>query len=112
VLRVLKHVSIGSDLSEEQRHRVRSLISELADCFALWVREVLPIPGTVHNIHIPPNVTFPKNIPHQRQLTEAQRAYFSDAVDELLAADIIESIWPEDVKCASPIQPFQWITPL
>ena len=34
---------------------------------------------------------------------EAQRAYLSDAIDELLAADIIEPIQPEDVKCASPI---------
>ena len=33
----------------------------------------------------------------------AQREYLSDAIDELLAADIIEPIRPEDVKCASPI---------
>jgi hypothetical protein len=103
VAEVLKHVSIGSDLTDQQRHRVRSLISEFADCFALSVREVLPIPGAEHRIHIPPDVIFPKKIPHQRQLTEAQRAYLSDAIDELLAADIIEPIRPEDVKCASPI---------
>jgi transposase InsO family protein len=103
VAEVLKHVSIGSDLSDVQRDKVRDLISEFADCFALSVREVLPIPGAEHRIHIPPDATFPKKIPHQRQLTEAQRAYLSDAVDELLAADIIESIRPEDVKCASPI---------
>jgi len=56
-----------------------------------------------HYIHIPPNTTFPKKIPCQQQLTEAQRAYLNDAIDELLKADIIESIQPEDVKCVSPI---------
>jgi len=100
---ILKQVSIGSDLSDEQRSRVRGLVSKFADCFALSVREVLPIPGAEHRIHIPPNTTFPKKIPRQRQLTEAQRAYLSDAIDELLKADIIESIRPEDVKCVSPI---------
>src|SRR5882762_885168 len=44
-----------------------------------------------------------KKIPRQQQLTEAQRAYLSDAIDELLKADIIEPIRPEDVKCVSPI---------
>jgi hypothetical protein len=34
---------------------------------------------------------------------EAQRAYLSDAIDELPTADIIEPIRPEDVKCVSPI---------
>ena len=103
VAEILKHVSIGSDLTEEQQHRVCSLISEFTDCFALLVCEVIPIPGAEHIIHIPPDVTFQKKIPHQRQLTEAQCTYLSDAIDELLVADIIEPIRPEDVKCASPI---------
>jgi len=52
---------------------------------------------------VPPNTTFPKKIPHQRQLTEVQKAYLSKSIDELLAADIIEPIRPEDVLCASPL---------
>jgi hypothetical protein len=103
VAEILKNVSIGADLSDEQRGRVRELISEFADCFALSVREVLPIPGAEHRMHIPPDVVFPKKIPHQRQLTEAQRAYLSNAIDELVKADIVEPIRPEDVKCVSPI---------
>jgi len=54
-------------------------------------------------MHIPPDITFPKKIPHQRQLTEAQCAYLSNAIDELVKADIIEPIRPEDIKCVSPI---------
>ncbi|KIM79208.1 hypothetical protein PILCRDRAFT_35472, partial [Piloderma croceum F 1598] len=103
VAEILKQVSIGPDLSDEQRDRARNLIAEFADCFALSVREVLPIPGAEHHIHIPAGATFPKKVPHQRPLTEAQRAYLSEATDELFAAGIIEPIRPEDVKCASPL---------
>src|SRR6266481_3213002 len=42
-------------------------------------------------------------MPHQRPLTETQRAYLSEATDELFAAGIIEPIQPEDIKCASPL---------
>jgi len=103
VQEVLKHVSIGSDLSLGQREKVVSLLSEFADCFALSVGEVIAIPGAEHHIHVPPGTTFPKRIPHQRQLTEAQKVYLSKSIDELLAADIIEPIRPEDVLCASPL---------
>ena len=89
-MEILKQVSIGPDLMDNQQQQVRKLLSEFADCFALSVHEVLPIPGAEHHIHIPPDTTFPKKIPHQRQPTEAQHAYLSDAIDELLVADIIE----------------------
>lgn len=102
-MEVLRHIKIGPDLTDNQRRQVKDLLTEFADCFALSVREVLPIPGAEHRIHIPPDAIFPKKIPHQRQLTEAQRKYLSDAMDELIKADIIEPIRPEDVKCASPI---------
>src|SRR5882724_7154254 len=62
---ILKQVSIGADLSDEQRNRVRNLLSEFADCFALSVSEVIAIPGAEHRIHIPPDATFPKKIPRQ-----------------------------------------------
>ena len=92
VAKILKHISISNDLTPEEKHKVRTLITEFADCFALSVWEVLPIPGAEHHIHIPPDVVFPKKIPHQRQLMTAQQKYLSDAIDELLAADIIEPI--------------------
>jgi hypothetical protein len=48
VAEILKNVSIGADLSDEQRSRVQDLISKFADCFTLSVREILPIPGAEH----------------------------------------------------------------
>jgi hypothetical protein len=65
VAEILKNVSIGADLSDKQCNEVRSLLAKFADCFALSVREVLPIPGAEHLMHIPPDATFPKKIPHQ-----------------------------------------------
>jgi len=82
---------------------VVDLLTEFADSFALSISEVIPIPGAEHHIHVPPDTTFLKKIPHQRQLTELQKSYLSNAIDELLTADIIESIRPEDVLCTSPL---------
>jgi hypothetical protein len=48
VAEILKKVAVGVNLSGEQRDKVRDLIAEFADCFALSVREVLPIPGAEH----------------------------------------------------------------
>jgi len=104
VAEVLCQIKIGPDLTEEQRGEVTDLLREYADCFALSVREVKVIPGAEHRIKVPPDVTFPKKISHQRPLPPAQKQYLNDAINELLAADIIETIRPEDVKCASPIK--------
>ncbi|KII90756.1 hypothetical protein PLICRDRAFT_106483 [Plicaturopsis crispa FD-325 SS-3] len=101
VAEILRLVTIGPDLSDAQRAVVRDTIAEFADCFALSVSEVMPVPGAEHTINVPPGTTFPKRVPHQRPLSEAQRKYLSNAIDELLTADIIEPIRPEDVKCAS-----------
>ncbi|KIM82770.1 hypothetical protein PILCRDRAFT_70288, partial [Piloderma croceum F 1598] len=102
VTEILKLVAIGPDLTDEQTTKAKKLISDFADCFALSVSEVIAIPGATHKIHVPPGITFPRKIPHQWPLTDPQRKYLSKAIDELLAADIIEPIRPEDIKCASP----------
>ena len=65
--------------------------------------KVLPIPGAEHHINIPPDVIFPKKVPHQKPLSDSQCTYLNKAVDKLLAADIVKTICPEDIKCCSPI---------
>ena len=87
-------MSIGSDLTSEQHKTVVDLLSEFTDCFALSVNKVIPIPGAEHHIHVPPDKTFPKKILYQRQITESQKSYLSNAIDELLIAGIIESFRP------------------
>jgi RNase H-like domain found in reverse transcriptase/Reverse transcriptase (RNA-dependent DNA polymerase) len=100
---ILDSVKLGPDLAPAQRAQMEDLLREFADCFALSVSEVNAVPGAEHRIHIPPGTTFPKRVPKQRQFTAAQREFLGKTIDELLAADIIEPIRPEDVKCASPI---------
>ena len=93
VVEILKLVVVGPDLTAKQTEKAKALIAEFADCFALSVSEVTAIPGATHKILIP----------HQRPLMEPQRKYLNKTIDELLAADIIEPIRPEDVKCVSPL---------
>ena len=62
---ILKHMSIGPDLTTKQHDKVVNLLTEFADCFALSISEVIPIPGTKHHIHVLPDTTFLKKIPYQ-----------------------------------------------
>ena len=103
VAEILKLVAGGPDLTAKQTEKAKALIAEFADCFALSVSKVTAIPGATHKIHIPSDVVFPKEIPHQWPLTEPQWKYLSKTIDELLTANIIEPIRPEDVKCVLPL---------
>ncbi|EMD37974.1 hypothetical protein CERSUDRAFT_35881, partial [Gelatoporia subvermispora B] len=98
---IMQAVSIGPDLSEDQRAKVRSLIAEFADCFALAVSEVTPVKDAVHKLHIPEGATFSRKV-HQRPLTPPQKEYLHKKIDELLAAGIIKHCDPSQVRCVSP----------
>ncbi|KAJ6570675.1 hypothetical protein B0H10DRAFT_2353821, partial [Mycena sp. CBHHK59/15] len=45
VAEIWKQMTVGKDLDAEQVKRVRGFVEEYADCFALSMREVVPIPG-------------------------------------------------------------------
>ncbi|OCH93944.1 hypothetical protein OBBRIDRAFT_707920, partial [Obba rivulosa] len=99
---VLRAVTIGDNLNEDQWMQVHNLIAEFADCFALSVSEVLPVKDAVHTLNIPEGATFTKKV-HQRPLTPPQKAYLHKKIDELLATNIVEHCDPSLVKCVSPI---------
>ncbi len=101
IAKILREVQIGPDLSVAERERVEALITHFADCFALSVSEVLPIPDAIHQLNIPPDHKFPKQV-HQRRLTPPQREYLNGKIDEMLNANIIETCDPGEVKCVSP----------
>ena len=101
VAEILRLVTIGNDLSEEERLKVRDLISSFADIFALSVHEVQQVEGAVHKLNIPPDATFSKKV-HQKPLTAPQRQYLNKSIDTMLEAGIIEPCTPEEVKCVSP----------
>ena len=101
VAEILRLVTIGSDLSKEERLEVRQLISSFADIFALSVHEVFPVKDAVIRLDIPADATFSRKV-HQKPLTPPQRQYLYKSIDTMLESDIIEPCAPEDVKCVSP----------
>jgi len=101
VKELLRLVTIGDDLSTEEKQAARQLISDFADIFALSVSEVKIVNDAVHHLDIPPETTFSLKV-HQKPLTPPQRRYLYDSIDTMLEAGIIEACKPEDVKCISP----------
>ena len=88
VRKILQEVTIGPDVTPEQRQIVHELLEEYADCFALSIKEVNAIPGAVHKLNIPEGATFHTKIP-PRTYNPDQRAFVNNKVDEMLEAGII-----------------------
>ena len=61
---ILEKVTIGTDLSSEQRTAVTNLLREYLDIFALSLSEVFPVDFTQHKLNIDPGITLPKKV-HQ-----------------------------------------------
>jgi hypothetical protein len=101
VAAVLEAVTIGPDLTQEQRSRVQAFVSEFADCFVLSMKEVIPIPGAEHTMNIPADTMFSTKV-HLRPTTSAQKVWYNGVIDKMLEAGIIEPIDPKDTKCVSP----------
>jgi hypothetical protein len=101
VAAVLNAVTIGPDLSREQREEVHAFITEFTDCYALSMKEAVPIPGAEHTMNIPTNTTFNTKV-HQRPTTPAQKLWYNSVIDEMLNVGIITGIDVKDVKCVSP----------
>lgn len=97
---LLRLVTIGDDLSSEEREKVRQLITSFADIFALSVSEVGVAEDAVHRLEIPPDATFAKKV-NQKPLTPPQRRYLYESIDTMLKAGVIEACTPEEVKCIS-----------
>jgi hypothetical protein len=72
VQELLRLVTIGDDLSKDEKQKVRDLISSFADIFALSVSEVKVVDNAVHRLDIPPETSFPMKV-HQKPLTPPQR---------------------------------------
>lgn len=99
---ILRSIEIGDDLTDKERHRVRNMVAEFADVFALSVKEVKHIPGAYHRLDVPDDASFNTKI-FQRQMTPPQAEYFSKALDVMQEAGVIAPITAKDVKCVSPI---------
>jgi hypothetical protein len=58
VKRIISQVTVGPDITLEQRSKVDELIAEFADCFALAMTEVNAVPGAIHKLNIPSDTKF------------------------------------------------------
>lgn len=97
---ILEKIDIGPDLTEEQRERVRSLIREYADVFALSLSEVLYVDWYKHKLNIEPGTTFPTRI-NQRPITEAQKTWFHEILDDMEKSHIIQKVPGTFIKALS-----------
>ena len=97
VRRIIQEVTIGPDVTQEQRQIIQKLIKEYADCFALSLKEVNVIPGATHKLNIPKGATFRTKIP-PRSYNPDQREFINGKVDEMLEAGIIRPIHPSEVR--------------
>ena len=98
---ILKQVTVGPDLSDEQRGQVFEFLRKWADIFALSVSEVKQVEGIVHHLDIPQGATFSTKV-NQKPLTTPQKKYVYESIDAMLEAGIIEQCSPDQVKCVSP----------
>lgn len=102
VSEILRSIEIGDDLTTEERQRVKDIVAEFADVFALSVSEVKHIPGASHRLDVPEDATLNTRI-GQRRMTPPQAEYFAKALDIMIDAGVVASIAAKDVKCVSPI---------
>jgi transposase InsO family protein len=100
VQQIIDAVDIGPDLSNEERERVRSLIREYADVFALSLSEVLYVDWYKHKLNIDPDQTFPTRI-NQRPITEGQKEWFHNILDDMEKSHVIQKVPGDFIKSLS-----------
>ncbi|QRV83692.1 Retrovirus-related Pol polyprotein from transposon [Ceratobasidium sp. AG-Ba] len=101
VAKILRKVTIGDDLTPEQRKQVSELVSEYADIFARSLSEVLPINFMQMKLDIPAGTQFPCRA-GQKRLTEPQRQWLYKTLDDMEDAKIIAKVSQDQVEAVSP----------
>ncbi|QRW03526.1 Retrovirus-related Pol polyprotein from transposon [Ceratobasidium sp. AG-Ba] len=98
---IQRKVTIGDDLTPDQRKRVMDLVGEYADIFARSLSEVLPIDFMQMRLDVPEGTQFPRR-PGQKQLTEPQREWLYKTLEDMERAKIIAKVPQDQVAAVSP----------
>ncbi|QRV73371.1 Retrovirus-related Pol polyprotein from transposon [Ceratobasidium sp. AG-Ba] len=98
---IQRKVTIGDDLTPDQRKRVMDLVGEYADIFARSLSEVLPIDFMQMRLDVPEGTQFPRR-PGQKRLTEPQREWLYKTLDDMERAKIIAKVPQDQVAAVSP----------
>ncbi|KAJ7114207.1 hypothetical protein C8R43DRAFT_903082 [Mycena crocata] len=91
VREILSKIKIGADLTDDQRAKVVKLIKEYADIFALSMSEVFFVDWWKHHLNIDPDTKLPKRM-SQRPLTEKQKDWFYEILDEMEESHVIQRV--------------------
>ncbi|QRV97202.1 Retrovirus-related Pol polyprotein from transposon [Ceratobasidium sp. AG-Ba] len=98
---IQRKVTIGDDLTPDQKKRVSDLVGEYADIFARSLSEVLPIDFMQMKLDIPEGTQFPRRA-GQKRLTEPQREWLYKTLDDMEQAKIIAKVSQDQVAAVSP----------
>ena len=85
---ILAHVTIGKDLTAEQKDKVWQAVREHADIFALGKVELLVIDGFTHKLHIPSDAKFSVK-PNQQNLGKQETCWYYNKIDKMLKHGLI-----------------------
>ncbi|KAJ7114883.1 hypothetical protein C8R44DRAFT_629619, partial [Mycena epipterygia] len=88
---VKRRITIGKDLSPDERGQVDALLDEFVDVFGLSMSEVYAVPGAEHRLDVPAGAKFKSKV-NQRPLSPPQRVFFNTVIDEMLDAGVIRPI--------------------
>lgn len=97
---ILSQVEIGKDLSIPQRERVRALLTEFADVFALSLSEVRTVDWYKHHLNIDPNIPLPQRA-GQRPVAGPQKDWLYSMLDNMEGAHIIKKVSGDFIKALS-----------
>ncbi|KAF8187313.1 hypothetical protein K438DRAFT_1595629, partial [Mycena galopus ATCC 62051] len=95
---VKRRITVGKDLSADERRQVDELLDEFVNMFGLSMSEVYAVPGAEHRLDVPDGAKFKTKI-SQRPLSPPQHVFFNKVINEMLEADVIRPINPADIKC-------------
>ena len=102
--RIWNALVLGADMSPTQKRALQALVFEFHDVWAESLADLKPAKCGVHKLVIDPTVPLDTSCPSRaRRMTPPILRCLHAHVDELLAADIIAPIEPDQVKCCSPI---------
>ena len=94
----MSKIEFGTDLTEDQLCKVKSLVREFADVFALSLSEVLFVDWHHHHLDINPDTKLPKHM-SQRPITENQKDWYYRMLDEMEESHVIQKVPGDFIKC-------------
>jgi len=97
---IIKKIELGTDLTNDQREQIKSLVREYADVFALSLSEVRVVDWYKHHLDVDPSIKLPTRT-SQRPITESQKDWFFSILDEMEDAHVIQKVPGSFIKALS-----------